>query len=104
MAYYDSLTELPNRGLFLDRLNQAIYLSQRTNKKIAVLFLDLDSFKFVNDTMGHQAGDELIVQISKKLFHTLRKSDTVSSFGGDEFLIMLNNINNKKEIYKIAEK
>ena len=89
MAYYDYLTKMPNRLLFKDRLNQAIYMAQRANKMIAVIFLDINSFKTVNDTMGHEGGDELLIKVSNELHKSIRKSDTVSRFGGDEFLIML---------------
>ena len=104
MAYYDVLTKLPNRTLFTDRLNQAISLAKRANRIIAVMFIDMDSFKYVNDTIGHKGGDELIFKVSQKLSSALRKSDTVSRFGGDEFLLMANYINNTEDIYKIADK
>ncbi|HHX24063.1 MAG TPA: diguanylate cyclase [Thermoanaerobacterales bacterium] len=104
MAYYDTLTRLPNRTLFRDRFNQAVLLAERTNKIIAVIFMDLDSFKNVNDTIGHEGGDRLIIEVSRRLSETFRKSDTVSRFGGDEFLIMVNNIDRIEDVYKIAEK
>ena len=104
MAYHDTLTGLPNRTLFKDRLHQAILLAERTSKIVAVIFLDLDSFKNVNDTMGHEVGDELIIKVSRKLAESFRKSDAVSRFGGDEFLIMVSNIESIKDVYKIADK
>ena len=104
MAYYDTLTGLPNRTLFRDRLNQAVLLSERTCELIAVIFMDLDSFKNVNDTLGHEGGDELIIEVARKLSETLRKSDTVSRFGGDEFLIMVKNMANIDDVYKVADK
>lgn len=104
MAYYDVMTKLPNRTLFKDRLSQAISLAKRTSRIIAVMFIDLDSFKYVNDTIGHDGGDELILRVSQKLSASLRKSDSVSRFGGDEFLVMANYINNTEDIYKIADK
>ncbi len=104
MAYYDTLTKLPNRTLFRERLNQAVLFAERTGDIIAVIFMDLDSFKNVNDTIGHERGDELIIEVSKKLSESLRKSDTVSRFGGDEFLIMVNNIASTKDVYKVANK
>jgi diguanylate cyclase (GGDEF)-like protein len=104
MAYYDTLTRLPNRTLFRDRLNQAVMLAERTCEIIAVIFMDLDSFKNVNDTLGHEGGDELIIEVARKLAGTLRKSDTVSRFGGDEFLIMVNNLERTEDVYKIADK
>lgn len=104
MAYYDTLTRLPNRTLFRDRLNQAVLLAERTSEIIIVIFMDLDSFKNVNDTIGHEGGDELIIEVSRKLSESFRKSDTVSRFGGDEFLIMVNNIESTKDVHKIADK
>jgi diguanylate cyclase (GGDEF)-like protein len=88
-AQYDILTGLPNRILLQDRLRQAMEYYNRTNLPIWVLFLDLDRFKYVNDSMGHQAGDDLLVQISKRLQNTIRESDTVARFGGDEFVVIL---------------
>jgi diguanylate cyclase (GGDEF)-like protein len=104
MAYYDTLTRLPNRTLFRDRLNQALLLAERTCELIAVIFMDLDSFKNVNDTLGHEGGDELIIEVARKLSEALRKSDTVSRFGGDEFLIMVKNMANIDDVYKVADK
>jgi len=104
MAYYDTLTRLPNRTLFRDRLNQSVLLAERTCDIIAVIFMDLDSFKNVNDTLGHEGGDELIIEVARKLSESLRKSDTVSRFGGDEFLIMVKNIASTEDVYKIADK
>lgn len=103
-AYYDHLTKLPNRFLFKDRLNQAINLGKQTGEMIGVMFLDLDSFKTVNDTMGHEGGDELITQVGQHLSQCVGKSDTVSRFGGDEFLVMANHISDRSHIVEIAEK
>lgn len=104
MAYYDDLTKLPNRVLFKDRVNQAIKLSRRTEKLISIMFIDLDNFKSVNDTIGHRGGDTLLRKVSKSLTETVRKSDTVARFGGDEFLIMLNDVRDYDAIVKIADK
>lgn len=104
MAYYDNLTKLPNRFLFEDRVNQAINLSKRTASFISIIFIDLDSFKSVNDTIGHKGGDLLLEEVSKSLVGVLRKTDTVARFGGDEFMIMLNNILDHKMVTKIADK
>lgn len=104
MAYYDLLTKLPNRLLFRDRVSQAIYLASRTEKMIGIIFLDLDSFKTVNDTMGHEGGDELLKKVAEEMLQCVRKSDTVSRFGGDEFLVMINNISNKEDILMILDK
>lgn len=103
-ACYDYLTKLPNRFLFKDRVRQSINLANRTNKLLAVIFIDLDSFKNVNDTMGHNGGDELLTEISQELLRNVRKSDAVSRFGGDEFLIMLNNIESVDNITRITDK
>lgn len=88
-AQYDALTGLPNRILLQDRLNQALEHSERTRDPVWVVFLDLDRFKFVNDSLGHQVGDELLIKMSKRLQAEVRDTDTVARFGGDEFIIIL---------------
>ena len=103
MAYYDQLTMLPNRQLFKDRADQAIQLSKRTEKLIGIIFLDLDSFKAINDTMGHGGGDELLIKVAQDLSNSVRKADTVSRFGSDEFLIMLTNMSSTQDIVRIAD-
>ena len=95
LAYYDYLTGLPNKRLFNDRLNQCILDAVRKEKSLGVLFLDLDSFKRINDTMGHAKGDELLKMVSKRLTNILRESDTVCRVGGDEFLILIKDLENK---------
>ncbi len=89
LAFYDSLTKLPNRQLVQDRIQHAIATSLRTGKHSALLFIDIDNFKTINDTMGHGAGDILLKQIAKRLLESTRDSDTVARLGGDEFIIML---------------
>ena len=89
MAFFDSLTELPNRSLFLDRLHQALLASERSDKHGALLYIDLDDFKTINDSLGHDVGDALLIQVGKSLLECVRAIDTVSRFGGDEFVIML---------------
>jgi len=89
LAYYDSLTTLPNRSLFHDRLEQAILQADRNNTKVALLFIDLDRFKEVNDTFGHDAGDALLINVAKRMATCLRVSDTLARLGGDEFVIIL---------------
>jgi diguanylate cyclase (GGDEF)-like protein len=89
LAYHDSLTDLPNRALFLDRLQQAILRSHRDEKGLAVLLLDLDGFKEVNDALGHHAGDLVLQEVATRLRSALRASDTVARLGGDEFAVLL---------------
>jgi len=89
MAFYDSLTHLPNRRLLLDRLQQALASSARSGRKGALLFLDLDHFKVINDTLGHQVGDHLLREVSGRLLACVREIDTVARLGGDEFVVML---------------
>ena len=91
LAYNDYLTGLPNRRSFYDKLNQAIFEAVLNEKSFAILFLDLDGFKLINDTMGHAQGDELLKKVAQRLIHTLSKSDVIARVGGDEFLILLNN-------------
>lgn len=88
-AYLDSLTQLPNRRLFQDRLEQAVTVSKRSGRYGAVLFLDLDGFKLLNDTHGHDAGDHLLIEIAHRLRTNLREGDTVARIGGDEFVMIL---------------
>jgi diguanylate cyclase (GGDEF)-like protein/PAS domain S-box-containing protein len=97
MAYYDSLTGLPNRILFLDRLNNAMARTTRDDTKLAVLFLDLDHFKKVNDTLGHSWGDQLLIKVSERFIKFIRKCDTLARLGGDEFVVVVSELT--KEIY-----
>jgi len=89
LAHFDSLTGLPNRTLLNDRVNQAISMAQRSHDKLAILFVDLDHFKNINDTLGHRIGDELLVEIAQRLQSVVRDEDTVSRLGGDEFILLL---------------
>jgi len=98
MAYHDALTQLPNRNLFHDRLQQAILTANRENKTLALLFLDLDRFKEINDTMGHHHGDLLLKQVGSRLRDLLRESDTVARLGGDEFAVVLPNVDYESAI------
>jgi diguanylate cyclase (GGDEF)-like protein len=93
IAFYDVLTSLPNRRLLQDRLQHAMLVSKRYGKTGAVLFIDLDKFKLLNDTHGHEKGDLLLKQVAQRLKNTVRQSDTVSRYGGDEFIVMLENLN-----------
>ncbi|MCH8492722.1 MAG: diguanylate cyclase [Idiomarina sp.] len=89
LAFYDTLTELPNRRLFVDRLNQALVASKRSGRCSAVLFVDLDNFKPLNDTHGHAVGDLLLIEVAARLKQCMREIDSVARFGGDEFVILL---------------
>ncbi|MFT7859983.1 MAG: EAL domain-containing protein [Sulfurimonas sp.] len=103
-AQYDALTDLPNRLLFLDRLEQTIKNSRRSKRKFAVLFLDLDHFKEINDSFGHDFGDKLLIIVSKELENVLRGSDSVARMGGDEFTILINNLDNQHNVINILQK
>ncbi len=102
-ALHDPLTNLPNRLLFMDRLRHALDRTRRRTEKIAVLFLDLDSFKVVNDGLGHKAGDQLLLSVGKRLRECLRSEDTLARLGGDEFTILLEDVADAGEATKLAE-
>lgn len=104
MAYHDPLTGLPNRLLFQDRINQSFIFAERHQKMVGLLFLDLDRFKAVNDTLGHVAGDQLLKEVSERLQKGLRSSDTISRFGGDEFNILVTEVNLESDIQMVAHK
>jgi diguanylate cyclase (GGDEF)-like protein/PAS domain S-box-containing protein len=103
-AFHDVLTQLPNRKLFTDRLSQAVTHSRRTNKAVAVMFIDLDHFKSINDTLGHTAGDELLLSMSQRLRECVREDDTVARIGGDEFTVILNELRQPDDAATVAEK
>jgi len=103
-ANYDTLTDLPNRRLFTDRLEQAIRRAHRDNEKLCLMFLDLDRFKDVNDTLGHEFGDELLRQMANRILDCVREVDTVARLGGDEFTIILNDFDNKSDAVNVARK
>lgn len=104
VAQHDVLTELPNRMLLNDRLSQAMGMAQRHHKKLAVLFVDLDRFKAVNDSLGHATGDAVLQSVAKRLREALRDTDTVSRQGGDEFVILLPEINTAQDADRVAKK
>jgi diguanylate cyclase (GGDEF)-like protein/PAS domain S-box-containing protein len=104
LAYYDSLTGLPNRSLLVDRLSQALSQAKRFSRSLAILFLDLDDFKRINDTLGHHAGDELLRQAGRRLVGCVRTGDTISRQGGDEFVIVLAEIGQPADADRAAEK
>jgi diguanylate cyclase (GGDEF)-like protein len=104
IALYDSLTGLPNRFLLEDRLAQAVNRASRGSRPFAVMFLDLDKFKPVNDSFGHSIGDELLKAVAKRLAGSVRRADTVARTGGDEFVIVLDEIGNAKDAAMIGRK
>jgi diguanylate cyclase (GGDEF)-like protein len=103
-ALHDPLTGLPNRNLFLDRLQHALSVAARRETSIAVLFLDLDQFKLVNDSLGHAAGDELLAAVAPRIEQALRPGDTVARFGGDEFAVLAEDVGNERGATRIAER
>lgn len=104
MAHHDALTGLPNRVLFNDRLNMALLHAHRNNQRVGVMFLDLDRFKIINDTLGHTVGDMLLQDVARRLKSCLREGDTVVRQGGDEFIVILMNISGANDARTIAEK
>ncbi|WP_085299774.1 EAL domain-containing protein [Cognaticolwellia mytili] len=104
MAHFDTLTGLPNRALLLDRFNQAIAHSIRSNTMLAVCFLDLDNFKPVNDTFGHEIGDKLLIEVAHRLELAVRSEDTVCRLGGDEFSMLLGEIKSTTQCYELLER
>jgi diguanylate cyclase (GGDEF)-like protein len=104
LATHDNLTGLPNRFLFFDRLDQAIRKSRRQKHKFALLFIDLDDFKRVNDSYGHIAGDETLQKVAEFLENTVRDSDTVARLAGDEFTVILDNVGAIENVEAIVEK
>src|SRR5258705_6502728 len=103
-AYHDSLTGLPNRTLFEDRLTQALGRAQRDDQRVATFCIDLDRFKFVNDTLGHHAGDILLSQFSARVQNIIRETDTLARLGGDEFGLILPEIESRQHAADIAAK
>jgi diguanylate cyclase (GGDEF)-like protein len=104
LASYDQLTNLPNRSLFNERLASSLLHAQRHNRQMVLMFLDLDHFKDINDTLGHSAGDELLKDVAKRLQHCVRAEDTIARLGGDEFTIIINEIKHHKDSAAVAEK
>jgi diguanylate cyclase (GGDEF)-like protein/PAS domain S-box-containing protein len=104
-AFYDSLTNLPNRTLFLDRVGHAIYRAKQVGSyRFAVLFIDLDNFRTINEGLGHRAGDELIVEVSRRIGHVIGRVDTLSRFGGDIFGVLLENSRSLQEVMTVCDR
>ncbi|MCW8931379.1 MAG: EAL domain-containing protein [Gammaproteobacteria bacterium] len=103
LAYYDVLTGLPNRQLFQDRITHAITMSERNNTKTALMFIDLDNFKTINDTMGHQTGDLFLKELSERLSSIIRESDTLARISGDEFTVIIEGIKDKEQVVSISK-
>jgi diguanylate cyclase (GGDEF)-like protein len=99
MAYHDTLTKLPNRALFADRLDQAIAKTKRVKELFAVCYMDLDGFKPINDSMGHEAGDELLVKLATRVRESMRSGDTVARIGGDEFGLLFCGLKSAEEAH-----
>src|SRR5690606_15814276 len=104
IAHHDQLTELANRALLSERLSQALSRARRRNRLVAVFFLDLDRFKAINDTLGHDAGDELLRQVAKRLRGSVRETDTVARMGGDEFAVVLEELDRSEEATLLAQR
>lgn len=104
LAHHDALTGLPNRSLLLDRLDQALTQSARSQHRVAIMFLDLDRFKSINDTLGHHVGDMLLKHVAERLRESVRAVDTVSRLGGDEFVVVLHEIQTTEDAVMVAEK
>ncbi len=104
LAYHDPLTGLPNRSLFLEHLDHALHHAHRQSRMVAVMFLDLDRFKIINDTLGHAIGDKLLVETARRLKEAVREGDTVSRLGGDEFTVILEDVRNAPDVAAVAQK
>lgn len=104
MAYYDVLTNLPNRALLTDRLERSMALSRRSGKNLALVYLDLDGFKAVNDTHGHDVGDQLLIEVAKRIQLSLRETDTLARIGGDEFVLVLSDLSTASSSYPVLER
>ena len=104
LAHFDALTNLPNRALFYDRLDQAVARAKRYHQRFAILFMDLDGFKQVNDGFGHHVGDNLLGKVAERFTRNARDMDTVARVGGDEFIFILNNIEHAENVSRVAGK
>jgi len=104
LAHHDTLTDLPNRILLQDRLNQSIEMARRQGRQLAVMFMDLDQFKNINDSLGHAVGDQLLQSVAQRLMSCVRHSDTISRQGGDEFVLLLPDLEHAEHAVRTAQK
>jgi len=104
LAHHDALTNLPNRNLYIERVERAIYRAERSNKPLALMFVDLDKFKPINDELGHEAGDAVLKTVAERMLSCVRQSDTVARFGGDEFVAILENLDCAESAAVVAKK
>lgn len=104
MAHHDALTKLPNRNLYIDRVERAIVRAERSGKPLAIMFVDLDKFKPINDELGHEAGDAVLKAVAERMLTCVRLSDTVARFGGDEFVAILENLDHADSAAVVAQK
>ena len=104
LAHHDALTNLPNRNLYIERVERAIYRAERSNKPLALMFVDLDKFKPINDELGHEAGDVVLKTVAERMLSCVRQSDTVARFGGDEFVAILENLDCAESAAVVAKK
>ncbi|MFF2483843.1 putative bifunctional diguanylate cyclase/phosphodiesterase [Paenibacillus sp. NPDC058071] len=104
LAYHDTLTDLPNRRFLMDRLRKEIHHAQRLHLQLAIIFLDLDRFKNINDSLGHEAGDRILIEVARRISHCIGSNDMVARLGGDEFVVLLTNITNSLEVEAISQK
>ena len=104
IAHYDALTGIPNRALLVDRMRQAIAQTLREKNMLAVCYLDLDGFKSINDTLGHEAGDQVLIDTATRIGHAIRGGDTVARLGGDEFVVLLPGLNHVDECVPTLER
>ena len=104
LAFHDALTDLPNRSLMQDRISQAVVRAERGNHRIAVMFIDIDNFKNINDTLGHDVGDDLLCEVGKRLQNSVRNHDTIARQGGDEFIVLLDQLDGHRGATRVAQK
>ncbi len=103
-AFHDPLTDLPNRSLFMNRLEHSLARTKRRGDMVAVLFMDLDNFKVINDSLGHEVGDQLLVKVAERLLGNIRAADTAARLGGDEFVVLLEDVEDVSDANRAAER